>query len=283
MDNIRKIHHVCRIRLRKTFITPRFYVALLWVLLEFQGTTSGIRMFCKTSEIDVTFWILPFLTHRCFAQVMISLGALLLFCDAPFLEPDSSFQILRAGRKNWFWGNVLYLWILSLIYTVCIAVLPVLLMFPYIGWENGWGKVLGLLTTDAAYSADMEALNGLIISRFSVLQAMALTMLVIWILTVMIGMAVYAGNFLVRREFGVVIGCGIALTALLLSKFSNITIGYYCAPPLWMNIASYKWQGYGNGPSMAYVYSVFAAVIGACTILSYLGIRKKDLNFVEEI
>ena len=112
---------------------------------------------------------------------------------------------------------------------------------------------------------------------------MVLTMLAIWILTVMIGMAVYAGNFLVRRGFGVVIGCGIALTALLLSKFSNITIGYYCAPPLWMNIASYKWQGYGNGPSMAYVYSVFAAVIGACTILSYLGIRKKDLNFVEEI
>ena len=31
------------------------------------------------------------------------------------------------------------------------------------------------------------------------------------------------------------------------------------------------------------VYSVFAIVIGACTILSYLGIRKKDLNFVEEI
>jgi hypothetical protein len=48
-------------------------------------------------------------------------------------------------------------------------------------------------------------------------------------------------------------------------------------------IPSYKWQGYGNGPSMAYVYSVFAIVIGACTILSYLGIRKKDLNFVEEI
>ena len=162
MDNIRKIHHVCRIRLIKTFTTPRFYVALLWVLLEFQGTASGIRAFCKTSGIDAAFWILPFLTHRCFAQVMIALGALLLFCDAPFLEPDSSFQILRAGRKNWFWGNVLYLWILSLIYTVCLAILPVLLVFPYVGWENGWGKVLGLLTTDAAYNVEMEAGQGLI-------------------------------------------------------------------------------------------------------------------------
>ena len=71
MDNIRKIHHVCQIRLRKTFTTPRFYVALLWVLLEFQGTASGIRAFCKTLGIDAAFWILPFLMHRCFAQVMI--------------------------------------------------------------------------------------------------------------------------------------------------------------------------------------------------------------------
>lgn len=112
---------------------------------------------------------------------------------------------------------------------------------------------------------------------------MGLTMLAIWCLSVMTGVVSYAGNFLVHRGFGIVINCGISLTALLLSKFSSITIGYYCAPPLWMNIASYKWQGYGNGPSMAYVYSVFAIVIGACTILSYLGIRKKDLNFVEEI
>ena len=149
---------------------------------------------------------------------------------------------------------------------------------------NRMGKVISTLAqTNAAYTFDQEPLDYLIISRFSPQEAMGLTMLAIWCLSVMTGVVSYAGNFLVHRGFGIVINCGIALTALLLSKFSNITIGYYCAPPLWMNIASYKWQGYGNGPSMAYVYSVFAIVIGACTILSYLGIRKKDLNFVEEI
>ena len=154
--------------------------------------------------------------------------------------------------------------------------IPVLLVFPNVGWETGWGKVISTLAqTNAAYTFDQEPLDYLILSRFSPQEAMGLTMLAIWCLSVMTGVVSYAGNFLVHRGFGIVINCGIALTALLLSKFSNITIGYYCAPPLWMNIASYKWQGYGNGPSMAYVYSVFAIVIGACTILSYLGIRKK--------
>ena len=40
------------------------------------------------------------------SQLFIILGALLLFCDAPFLNQNSSWQILRAGRKNWFWGNM---------------------------------------------------------------------------------------------------------------------------------------------------------------------------------
>lgn len=122
--------------------------------------------------------------------------------------------------------------------------IPVLLVFPNVGWETGWGKVISTLAqTNAAYTFDQEPLDYLILSRFSPQEAMGLTMLAIWCLSVMTGVVSYAGNFLVHRGFGIVINCGIALTALLLSKFSSITIGYYCAPPLWMNIASYKWQG----------------------------------------
>lgn len=284
MDKIRMSFRVCQMHLKKTFTAPRFYVALLWVAVLFRVLTTMIRALCKQTGIDVTFWMLPFMPRYNGDQIIITLGAVLLFCDAPFLDFDSGWQILRAGRKSWFWGNVLYIWIVSFIYTICLAILPVLLVFPYVGWENSWGKIIGTLAqTGAAYNFNEEPLDYLILSRFSPLEAMVLTMLAIWFLSVMIGMINYAGNFLVRRGFGIIISCGIALTALLLSKFSRVTIGYYCAPPLWMNISSYQWQGYGNGPSLTYVYSVFAVVIGACTVLSYWGIRKKDLNFVEEI
>lgn len=35
MDRIRMSLRVCQIRLRKTFTTPRFYVALLWIAILF--------------------------------------------------------------------------------------------------------------------------------------------------------------------------------------------------------------------------------------------------------
>ena len=101
MDRIRMSLRVCQIRLRKTFTTPRFYVALLWIAILFHVMTVGIRGFCEQTGVDVTFWMLPFMTRYNGDQIIIVLGALLLFCDAPFLEPNSGWQILRAGRKSW--------------------------------------------------------------------------------------------------------------------------------------------------------------------------------------
>ena len=63
MDRIRMSLRVCQIRLRKTFTTPRFYVALLWIAILFHVMTAGIRGFCEQTGVDVTFWMLPFMTR----------------------------------------------------------------------------------------------------------------------------------------------------------------------------------------------------------------------------
>ena len=51
--------------------------------------------------------------------------------------------------------------------------IPVLLVFPNVGWETGWGKVISTLAqTNAAYTFDQEPLDYLILSRFSPQEAM---------------------------------------------------------------------------------------------------------------
>lgn len=63
------------------------------------------------------------------------------------------------------------------------------------------GKVISTLAqTNAAYTFDQEPLDYLILSRFSPQEAMGLTMLAIWCLSVMTGVVSYAGNFLVHRD-----------------------------------------------------------------------------------
>lgn len=118
MDRIRMSLRVCQIRLRKTFTTPRFYVALLWIAILFHVMTVGIRGFCEQTGVDVTFWMLPFMTRYNGDQIIIVLGALLLFCDAPFLEPEQRVADFAGRAKAWFWGNMLYIVVVSFFYTI---------------------------------------------------------------------------------------------------------------------------------------------------------------------
>ena len=50
--------------------------------------------------VDVTFWMLPFMTRYNGDQIIIVLGALLLFCDAPFLEPEQRVADLQARAEK---------------------------------------------------------------------------------------------------------------------------------------------------------------------------------------
>ena len=68
MDRIRMSLRVCQIRLRKTFTTPRFYVALLWIAILFHVMTVGIRGFCEQTGVDVTLSL--FLGLCCFSVML---------------------------------------------------------------------------------------------------------------------------------------------------------------------------------------------------------------------
>ena len=124
---------------------PRFYIAFLWLLFLYFPLMNAVPLLFRCGgdrhgALDVSFF-----TDDSGSQLFIILGALLLFCDAPFLNQNSSWQILRAGRKNWFWGNMAYIWLLSLVYAAILSLLPVLLMIPHLEWTAEWGKVLGTL------------------------------------------------------------------------------------------------------------------------------------------
>ena len=284
MGSSKMILRVCKGAFQKAVGIPRVYIAFLWVVFLFLNFVRGIRAFCEMMNYSVSPWLFPHITADTVTQTVIIIGALLLFCDAPFLHSNSGWQILRAGRKNWFWGNMLYIWLLSLLYAVVLSILPILMTLPYVEWSEGWGKILGSLAqTNAAAQFGMSPLNYSIMAQYDPAAAMLLTILPVWLNTVLIGMINYVCNLFTKRGLGAVISVAIALSPLLITRLANFAVGYYLAPPLWMNLSNCKWLDYGYGPSLFYVYMVFLITIGACVVASFLGIRHKDLNTVEEL
>lgn len=101
MDNIRMAARVCQGSFRRILYMPRFYIAFLWLLFLYFPLMNAVRSFSAAVGIGMAPWMFPFLTDDSGSQLFIILGALLLFCDAPFLNQNSSWQILgREGKTG---------------------------------------------------------------------------------------------------------------------------------------------------------------------------------------
>ena len=275
---------ICAISTKRIFTNSRFYLAVLWVMVVFSFNIFGIRDFCVVTQARVAPWIFPLLTQESGDQMFLILGALLLFCDAPFLSPNSQWQILRAGRRGWFWGNILYILFTAFCYTLLLAVLPILICIPYVGWSEEWGKVLGTLAqTTAAARFHLKPFDYRILLYHSPQEAMLLTILSVWLNVVLIGMVNYTLNLWVRKGIGTAVSVILGLSPLLITRLLNMTLGYYLSPPLWMSLAYYKWVEYGIVVPVGYAYGVLIGLILFCIAVSWTGVKKKDLVFQEEV
>ena len=284
MEGIKKTTGVLKSSFRRIIREPRFYVAYLWFMLLSSALLMAIRSLCVSTGISVSPWLLPFLTTESGNQMFVIIGALILFCDAPFLNGTSGWQILRSGRKSWYWGNMIYIWLLSLIYAVGLALIPVIMMLPHVEWADGWGKILGTLAqTSAAAQLGITNLNYSIMTRYEPIQAMAFLIFIIWLNAVLIGMINYVFNLYVKQGTGTIISAVIGLSPLMLVRLANYRIAYYISPPLWMDLSVYRYRDYGAGPTFAYAMGILLGLIVLCMVISYIGVRKKDLNMVEEV
>ena len=95
--------------IKKALCSPRIYVAFLWVGFLLYGFSEKIKLFSNITGIAVSPWTFPFFTMETGSQIFIILGALLIFCDAPFFthrlkaytsNPNNTQFIQTAAKVN---------------------------------------------------------------------------------------------------------------------------------------------------------------------------------------
>lgn len=77
----------------------------------------------------------------------VLLGGLLLLSDAPFVTPLSPYEVLRTGRKCWFWTRVIYIVFASVLYVLLMLAFTCLVTAVYskIFWRNAWSEGMYML------------------------------------------------------------------------------------------------------------------------------------------
>lgn len=275
---------VCKYGVRKMLLNARFYIALFLPFLIIQSLIDPIRKFAFQAGYRVTPWLFPFLLQHFYIQMIVILGIILLFCDAPFINQGTPYQLVRVGRKNWFRGQVLYIIVMAFLYFALIVIMSIGLFFPYLYLENGWGKILHTLAqTNAGMTMGTISLDYQLQLEFQPLHALLYSFGMAWGNGVLTGMLIFTCNLMWKRIAGVVVGGVLAATPYVVINFSDIRLFYYFAPPSWMNIMILDRKEQTYFPDLWYGILVLAVLGTGCVCFSRWLFMKKNIDILPEL
>ncbi len=277
MNRNSKCLRICNHEFRKAWHNPRNFVTIIWIIIIFRGYVQPIREFAAMKEIPSAPWVLPHLLQSSFIQMMLTLGAVLIFCDAPFVKNDTNYIVMRSGKNSWLAGEILYLFGASVIYAGIVSIIVLLLLVPYVGFFTGWGKILGTL------AQSNSSLNGYvsyrIILSYQPWEAFARSFFALTMNTFIVGLLIMILNMFFKRNIGPVIGTIVAFTPYLVIRLSqNNYLGYYFSLPSWMDISIYNFGDASRLPTLGYIYSVWGVLLFLLIGMGVFYVRRRDMD-----
>ena len=117
-----------------------------------------------------------------------------LFSDAPFVQHNTVYQIIRCGRVKWGIIQLENIFLSSCCFNIISFILSVVILTPHVSFEDGWGKVIYTLSrTDAGTSYNISINFPYdVVGKYTPLQVLKLTMLILWLAGSCIGLLMFA-------------------------------------------------------------------------------------------
>ena len=226
--------------------------------------------------------------------LLSSLLLILLFIDMPFLDVSVPFMLYRVRRSTWLLGQMLYIGLATFFYMVFVLVMTVFFSMHISFSGNQWSETAAMLGFSGAGRAiAIPALvKTLEMSRpyecmgvifLLMLLYMLLMMTLMFFFTIARGSFWGVGSVLGFSIFGFLLNPQLFKTLLQIEDDRMMYIANLWAA--WLSPlqhATYHMHNFGYDmlPRLWMTYCIFGGLILLFSILSYLGIRKYNFNFI---
>lgn len=267
------VFRLCVYQLNVLFRQSRIYVVWGVLTLYLYSLLTPLRELAGIVGNENTIWVFAALINDyIFPYLMLSL-VIILFCNAPFYDQMSMYVIGRSGKLLWVIAMLLFLFLSSGLF---IGMVLVSIMFCFAGtmqFTLGWGECLRL----QAYGELPENLtarfyvNGSLLSGYSPMEAMVLTVLLCWLVIFMLLLIVFIGNY-IFNEFA---GAGISLGLVLLDLTIVNLLGnqwYKVSPASFMKLTVLT--SFHVNPTILYAFKALGICILVLTALTILTVVK---------
>ncbi|MEG1427224.1 MAG: hypothetical protein RSC76_06000 [Oscillospiraceae bacterium] len=277
------IFSIAQNNMKKWLVNPRIYLIIVLLIAYFHSKISPIYSFCAQHNTKITPYLFPYFMSDDHVVLIATLGAMLLFCDAPFIDSEQPYIILRSGRKKWALGQFAYIAVSSAIFTLFLYLLTLLLLLPQLTLSTEWGKVIGTLvqTNTGTGSGITISFDRYIFFGYSPVIATLTSLFLCFSVVFFLGMLMFYLNLRITRAVGTIAGALLILWQLVIRKTDTILIRY--SPVSWMKLGQIDIDGATVYPNLAYVLVALYGMIVLFAVLSVFQIRKTDIDVLKSV
>lgn len=272
---------ITKINLYKHLGTVNFWTPFILVIAAVSEFTNSLSDMGAYYSIPVNGFSVSFLFTSLNQVLIIFLGVFILFSDLPFTDNQQMFLISRSGKRTWIFGQVFYVFFVSLMYFVFIFVCYCIALYPNIGFSaDNWGKVIRTISaTDAGEMFNvLFKVSPNVLSDFTPLGAFTFSFGTAFAISVILGLVVFLFNLTVKHGIGVIVSSAIVFMYMFV-YMSGSTIMYYFSPLNWCSIFVADKSGVSYYPNVSWIISVLCIWL-ALEIIALFIYGSKKIKFV---
>lgn len=286
MTDLKMIRICTQVNFKKWTVNPRIYTLAVIIIAFLAYHSFGLSQFAADKGVAVTPWVFPYLMTPPVMQVFACF-TILLFSDAPFVDRHMPFLVIRAGRRNWVIGQLIYIIVAAFVYTAFIFLISVLVLIPNVQLSADWGIILKTLASNSGIAPSVTIFpDERILSMFSTVEAALISFGLFWLVAIFIGVLIFCFNIVIGKMSGLV-----ATGVFIFMSFFSINQGRfllgdwisYLSPISWMSMSFFDWGYTGTFSSPSITYAVLS-LLAAITLMGVVSVNvfiKKDLDIQE--
>jgi hypothetical protein len=267
--------------------TSDWRVACLFavMLMLLYNDFAPIISFTRITEVKTNSIIFPFYNSDPVKHLILFAGIVFLFSNAPFLDKNQPYIIIRSKRAPWIAGQIVYVIIGSALYFLIITVASLLIFMPSGKVDiSDWGRIIKTLAqTDAGARVHLQfGVADKIVSYYSPIKALVYTFLLDWGAGSFLGLVIFTMSLRSNRGLGLVFSTIILFFDLLVINALPVKYLYF-SPISLSRLSVIDPIGVSMYPSATYSFFFFAVSIGVFSLLSVLIARKIPIDIAPVI
>ena len=273
---------ICVQNLRKWLGNSRIYIAFVIVFLFTLIYTKGLWLVSDNVGEKLSIYIFPFLTTYRYMKIIYLFPLLLLFCDAPFVDANQQFVMIRSSRLSWGIGQMLYIICGSFFYALFMLLSSIVVNIGHIQMGASWGKSLILAGTTNICSIlgiqyDTVQISSIIVKYYTPAQAMLWSFLFLWMICIILGLIIYDFNILSQSNIVGLFAAGFLI--LFTAVVDGIQQWIWYSPVSWSSLNNIDVAKTTSLPGIYFVLFVYIGAILALLIAGAVLSRSRRFTF----